>query len=64
MMQETDQCYGSFKTQFLKNLDMIVEARVKNSKSLLIALKMVGFPLCALMVASKRPLDSSRSTAT
>ena len=45
MMQEMDQCYDPFKTQFLKNLDMIVEARVNNSKSLLIALKMVGLPL-------------------
>ena len=42
---ETDQCYGLFKTQFLKNLDMIVETRLDNGKSLSIVPKMVGLPL-------------------
>ncbi len=45
VMQETDQLYGSFKTQFLKNLDKIVEARLDNDKSLSLAPKMVGLPL-------------------
>ena len=43
--QKTDQCYGPFKTQFLKNLDMIIEARLDNGKSILLAPKMVGLPL-------------------
>jgi hypothetical protein len=34
-----------FKTQFLKNLDMIVEARLDAGKSLSLAPKMVGLPL-------------------
>ena len=43
--QETDQLYGPFKTQFLKNLDLIIEARLDNNKSLLLAPKMVGWPV-------------------
>ncbi len=43
--QETDQLYGPFKTQFLKNLHFIIEARLDNSKSLSLAPKMVGLPL-------------------
>jgi hypothetical protein len=45
VMQETDQLYGPFKTQFLKNLNLIVEARLVNNKSLSLAPKMVGLPL-------------------
>ncbi len=45
IMQETDQLYGPFKTQFLKNLDLIIEARLDNNKSLSLAPKMVGLPL-------------------
>ncbi len=43
--QETDQLYRPFKTQLLKNLDLIIEARLDNNKSLLLAPKMVGLPL-------------------
>jgi hypothetical protein len=43
--QETDQLYGPFKTQFLKNLDLVIEARLDNNKILLLAPKMVGLPL-------------------
>jgi hypothetical protein len=43
--QEMDQLYGPFKTQFLKNLDLIVEARLDAGKSLSLAPKMVGLPL-------------------
>jgi hypothetical protein len=45
VMQETDQLYGLFKTQFWKNLDLIAEGRLDNNKSLLLAPKMVGLPL-------------------
>jgi hypothetical protein len=45
VMHETDQLCGPFKTQFLKNLDLIIEARINNNKSLLLAPKMVGLPL-------------------
>jgi hypothetical protein len=45
VMQETDQLYGPFKTQFLKNLDLIIEARLNNNKSLSLPSKMVGLPL-------------------
>jgi hypothetical protein len=45
MTQETDQLYGLFKTQFLKNLDKIVKARPDKNKSLLLAPKMVGLLL-------------------
>ena len=43
--QETDQCYGPFKTQFLINLDLIVEARINKKKSLSLQPKFVGLPL-------------------
>ena len=44
VMQETDQLYGPFKTQFLKNLDLKVEARLNKNKSLLsLAPKIVFF---------------------
>ncbi len=37
--------YGPFKTQFLKNLDLIVEARLDKNKSLLLPPKIMGLPL-------------------
>jgi hypothetical protein len=43
--QETDQLYRPFKTQFLKNFDLIIKARLNNNKSLSLAPKMVGLPL-------------------
>jgi len=43
--QETDQCYGPFKTQFLSNLDLIVDARLLLKKSLSLQPKFVGLPL-------------------
>jgi hypothetical protein len=43
--QETDQCYGPFKTQFLKNLEDIVDACLKAKKSLSLQPKFVGLPL-------------------
>ena len=43
--QETDQCYGPFKTQFLSNLDLIVDARLAKKKSLTLQPKFVGLPL-------------------
>ena len=43
--QETDQCYGPFKTQFLKNLEQDVEGRLDNKKSLSLTPTMVGLPL-------------------
>ena len=43
--QETDQNYGPFKTQFLSNLDLIVDARLAKKKSLTLQPKFVGLPL-------------------
>jgi hypothetical protein len=43
--QETDQCYGPFKTQFLKNLEQVVEGRLDNKKSLSLTPTMVRLPL-------------------
>lgn len=43
--QETDQCYGPFKTQFFINLDDIVTARLEKKKSLSLPPKFVGLPL-------------------
>ncbi len=43
--QETDQNYGPFKTQFLSNLDLIVDARLTAIKSLFLKSKFVGLPL-------------------
>ena len=44
VMQETDQNYGPFKTQFLSNLDLIVDRRLTAKKSLSLQ-KFVGLPL-------------------
>ena len=43
--QETDQCYGPFKTQFLINLEQICVERLKKNKSLSLSPSMVGLPL-------------------
>ena len=43
--QEMDQNYGPFKTQFLSNLDLIVDARLMLKKSLSLQQKFVGLPL-------------------
>jgi hypothetical protein len=43
--QETDQNYGPFKTQFLSNLDLIVDARLTANKSLPLQPKFMGLPL-------------------
>jgi hypothetical protein len=44
--QETDQNYWPFKTQFLQNLEDIVDARLKaKKKSLSLQPKFVGLPL-------------------
>ena len=43
--QEMDQNYGPFKTQFLSNLDLIVDARLTLKKSLSLQQKFVGLPL-------------------
>jgi hypothetical protein len=43
--QETDQNYGPFKTQFLSNLDLIVDKRLTAKKSLFLQQKFVGLPL-------------------
>ena len=40
--QETDQNYCPFKTQFLSNLDLIVDNRLKANKSLSLQQKFVG----------------------
>jgi hypothetical protein len=45
VMQETDQNYGPFKTQFLSNLDLIVDARLTAKKNLSLQQKFVGLPL-------------------
>ncbi len=37
--------YRPFKIQILKNLDLIIEARLDNNNSLLLTPKMVGLPL-------------------
>ena len=43
--QETDQLYGAFKTQFLKNLDLMVDARLSTDVSLSLQPKLVGLPM-------------------
>jgi hypothetical protein len=43
--QETDQNYDPFKTQFLSNLDLIVDKRLMAKKSLSLQQKFVGLPL-------------------
>ena len=43
--QETDQNYGPFKTQFLKNLDLIVDERLLKKETLSLQPKLVGLPL-------------------
>ena len=43
--QETDQNYGPFKTQFLSNLDLIVDKRLTAKKNLSLQQKFVGLPL-------------------
>ncbi len=43
--QETDQNYGPFKTQFLSNFDLIIDARLLKKKSLSLQPKFVGLPL-------------------
>jgi hypothetical protein len=43
--QETDQNYGPFKTQFLSNLELIVDERLTAKKSLSLQQKFVGLPL-------------------
>ncbi len=43
--QETNQNYGPFKTQFLSNLDLIVDARLLKKKSLSLQPKFMGLPL-------------------
>ncbi len=43
--QETDQLYGAFKTQFLRNLELIVDERLTGKKSLSLQPKFVGLPL-------------------
>jgi hypothetical protein len=45
VMQETDQNYGPFKTQFSQNLEDIVDARLKAKKNLSLQPKFVGLPL-------------------
>ena len=45
MTQETDQNYGHFKTQFLSNLDLIVDKRLTAKKNLSLQQKFVGLPL-------------------
>jgi hypothetical protein len=43
--QETDQCYGPFKTQFISNLELIVDGKLDENKSLSVTPSMVGLPL-------------------
>ena len=43
--QETDRCYGPFKTQFAINLDDLVDARLKKDKSVSLQPKLVGLPV-------------------
>ena len=45
MTQETDQCYGPFKTQFSKNLEQIVKRRLDNDRSMSLTPTIVGMPL-------------------
>ena len=42
MSQETDRNYGPFKTQFRKNLDEVIDARIKGNHSTSIAPHLVG----------------------
>ena len=42
--QETNQLYGPFKTQFLKNLDLMVDARLEANVTLSLQPKLVGLP--------------------
>ena len=44
-MQETDQCYGLFKSQFFINHEQIIDRRLDKDKSLL-----VGLPACLCLV--------------
>ena len=43
--QETDQLYRAFKTQFLKNLDLMVDARLSADVTLSLQPKLVGLPM-------------------
>ncbi len=40
--QETDQCYGPFKTQFAINLDNSVDARLMKDKNMSLQPQLVG----------------------
>ena len=42
--QETDQNYRPFKTQFLSNLDLIVDTRLTAKKNMSLQQKFVGLP--------------------
>ena len=42
VMQETDQNYGPFKTQYCKNLDVVVDERIKQKQSTSLAPWQVG----------------------
>ncbi len=44
-MQETNRCYGPFKTQFAINLDDLVDARLKKDTSVSLQPKLVGLPV-------------------
>jgi len=44
VMQETDQNYRPFKTQFLSNLDLIVDKRLTAKKNMSLQQKFVGLP--------------------
>ncbi len=44
-MQEADQLYGPFKTQFLEILNLIYKARLQKDVSLSVQPKFVGLPL-------------------
>jgi hypothetical protein len=43
--QETNRCYGPFKTQFAIKLDDLVDARLKKDKSVSLQPKLVGLPV-------------------
>ena len=43
--QETDQCYGPFKTQFLQNLTNVFEGRLNANESTSLTPTIVGLPL-------------------
>jgi hypothetical protein len=45
VMQETDQMYGPFKTQFLNDLDLMVDARLAEKVTLSLQPKLVGLPM-------------------